>query len=239
MAEIIYLGETDSTNAYLKALAHDGAPEGTTVIAKRQSGGRGRLGRSFYSPEGGLYMSTLLRPSHSAEVSLLVTTAAAAAVSRAIFDVFGKENQIKWVNDIYINSRKVCGILAEAALSKDGIDFVVLGIGVNLYSDSPLPDSIKNIAGFVCEKPCNQEKTKFFADTVLRYFYEYYSDLENKPFLEYYKAHQLLVNRDIFVLKGNTETEALALGVDDDLRLRINRGKEDEFLSFGEVSIRL
>ncbi len=239
MADIIFLNETDSTNIYLKRLAHDRAREGTTVIAKSQSCGRGRLGKSFHSPDGGLYMSTLLRPKHSAAISLLITTAAAAAVSRAVFDVFGQENLIKWVNDIYINSRKVCGILAESALCGDKLDFVVLGIGVNLYQTNPLPDSIKSIAGFICEQPCSEEIFNLFANTILKYFYEYYGVLESKPFLEYYKAHQLLVGREITVIRGESIEPALALGIDDELRLRIKQNDKESLLSFGEVSISL
>lgn len=104
--KIIHLNSVDSTNAYIKDFARKGADEGTVVVANKQTLGRGRLGRSFLSPEGGLYMSVLLRPETSAFDSLTVTAAAAVAVARAIDSLCNKKCGIKWVNDIYLNEKK-------------------------------------------------------------------------------------------------------------------------------------
>ena len=115
-----YLDEIDSTNSYLKVLAASGAPEGTVIIANRQSAGRGRLGRSFFSPEEkGIYMSILLRPSIELDRAVLITSMAAVAVARAMETVKGITAQIKWVNDVFINKKKVCGILTEAGLNPE------------------------------------------------------------------------------------------------------------------------
>ncbi len=119
-----------STNTVLKELAEHGGREGMVVIAQRQTMGKGRLGRSFYSPQGGgLYMSVLLRPRFSAEEALSITTAAAVAVARAIDDVTGERAMIKWVNDVYFHGRKVCGILTEASVDfeNSGLHYAVLG----------------------------------------------------------------------------------------------------------------
>ena len=111
--------EVDSTNSVLKRMAAEGAPQGSVLIAERQSAGRGRMGRSFYSPPGtGLYMSLLLRPCMEAQRATLVTTSAAVAVAEAIERLAGEAAQIKWVNDVLFHGRKVCGILTEA-----GMDF--------------------------------------------------------------------------------------------------------------------
>ena len=129
------LQSTDSTNTRIRVLAEDGAPEGTVVVAAAQTAGRGRSGKSFLSPAGtGLYMSILLRPALTMGDSLLITTAAAVAVSRAIERVAGCEAKIKWVNDVYVDEKKVCGILTEGALDLEngGLRYAILGIGINI-----------------------------------------------------------------------------------------------------------
>ena len=136
--DISYVPVIDSTNRAL--LADTGAGERSVLIAGEQTAGRGRMSRSFASPEGGLYMSVLLRPA-SAEAALELTPRAAVAVCRAIESCFGRSTEIKWVNDVLIGGRKVCGILAEARAS-DGLT-VVLGIGVNI---STVPSGLEETA---------------------------------------------------------------------------------------------
>ena len=129
-----YLMETDSTNRYLKELAAAGAPEGTVIIAGRQSAGRGRLGRSFFSPEEkGIYMSLLLRPEIALERSVLITSMAAVAVARAIERTCGVNAKIKWVNDIFIHNKICCGAL-RYSVTIDGELYAseILGDGVGL-----------------------------------------------------------------------------------------------------------
>ena len=134
---ITVVEETQSTNTALRALAEAGAPEGTVYIAQSQTGGRGRMGRSFFSPAGtGLYLSLLLRPTtwEPARAAQL-TAAAAAAMCEAIREVTGKEPGIKWVNDLLLDGKKVCGILTEASFSMESgvLEYAVLGLGVNVY----------------------------------------------------------------------------------------------------------
>ena len=101
----------DSTNIYAKNLAKNGADEGTVLIAREQTDGKGRLGRTFSSKRGGLYFSVILRPKNTLNDTVFITTAAAVAAARAIESVADKKCEIKWVNDIYITGKKVCGIL--------------------------------------------------------------------------------------------------------------------------------
>ncbi len=125
-----------STNLTAKQLAAEGAPHGTLVAANHQTGGRGRRGRSFASPPGtGLYLSMVLRRALPMQNAVLVTSAAAVAVCRAVEAVSGKRLGIKWVNDLYFYGKKCCGILTEAAadVESGGLEHLVVGIGVNLY----------------------------------------------------------------------------------------------------------
>ena len=138
------VGQTVSTNTDLRALALTGAAEGTTLIADTQTGGRGRRGRTFASPEGGVYLSTLLRPAPNTKTGL-ITCLAAVAACRAIESLCSLWVEIKWVNDLYLNGRKVAGILAEGVLAPDGtLSAVVIGIGINVYGT--LPPELSTIA---------------------------------------------------------------------------------------------
>ena len=123
----------DSTNSIARQRAAAGACEGLTLIASSQTTGRGRKGRNLFSPDGtGIYMSVLLRPQASPQIALRITTMAAVSVCQAIEGLCSREPGIKWVNDIYMDGRKVCGILTETALAAGGrLEYVVLGIGVN------------------------------------------------------------------------------------------------------------
>ena len=234
---IIYKDSTESTNSDAKSLARDGANEWTIVCARRQSSGRGRLGRTFFSPEGGLYMSIILRPTLKSDAVTLLTTAAAAAMSRAIEKLYNKRTNIKWVNDIFIDGRKVCGILTESAFCGKDLDFAVVGIGVNLYGKKEqIPNELANIMGFVCDSPTQREELIL---TFLEFFREYYEKLADKPHLEYYKQKQIIKDTPVTVLEEEKEITAFAKGIDDNFHLCVETDGQERFLSFGEVSVRL
>ena len=145
-----------STNDELLRLAKGGACHGTVVVAKEQSAGKGTKGRSFFSPNGGIYMSVLLR-NISKEALLSVTPAAAVAVYEALFSVLKIETFIKPVNDLYYQGKKVCGILTQAVSGGD-VEFVVVGIGVNLFRpDGGFPEELKEIAG--CLLPVREDES--------------------------------------------------------------------------------
>ena len=152
----------DSTNAAVRRLAEQGAPEGTVVLAGSQTQGRGRYGRTFYSPEDtGVYLSLLLRPAGDPQQTVLLTAAAAAAMCQAM-EALGVENpQIKWVNDIFLSGRKVCGILCEASFSLEtgAPEYVVVGAGINVYAPKGgFPPEIADIAGALWESPVSDGK---------------------------------------------------------------------------------
>lgn len=241
--DISVLGTVTSTNALIKAEAAKNAPEGRIIIAAEQTAGRGRFGRSFFSPTGsGLYISILLRPKLPVTAAVSVTAAAAAAVAESVETVSGKKARIKWVNDVLTDNKKVCGILTEAALDVESgaLSYAVLGIGVNVYPPKGgFPKDIKNKAGALCDKRQSGLKNRLAAEIITRFF-GYYSSLTEKTYLDSYRARCIVPGKKITVLAGEKEIPALALGIDDDCRLlvRYEDGRE-EYLSSGEISIRL
>lgn len=237
---VIELDEIDSTNRVGKGLAAEGAPEGTLVVAKRQSKGKGRLGRSFFSPEGGIYMSMVLRPKIPAEKALLVTTCAAVAVARAIEGVSDVTAGIKWVNDIFVNGRKVCGILAEAALSttSEFPDYVILGIGINVKKQS-VPEELKDIVGCLEDTAENEILNEELISAVWEEFATLYNQLSTAVFMEEYKERSILLGREVTVLGATGDYRVQVTDIDAEGHLIVERAGREEILSSGEVSVRL
>lgn len=234
--------ETLSTNTALRALAEAGAPEGTVYIAQGQTGGRGRMGRSFYSPAGtGLYLSLLLRPvSWKPARAAQLTAAAAAAMCEAIREVTGKEPGIKWVNDILLDGKKVCGILTEASFSMESgvLEYAVLGLGVNVYPpEGGFPKELEGVAGALLDAPGEDVRSRL-AGEFLNRFLAGYEHPEDRSFLDTYRRRSVAVGREVTVLSNGHERRAFAYAVDDDCRLlvRYDDGTE-QALSYGEIRI--
>jgi len=231
-----------STNTVLKERAAAGAPEGTVLIAQQQTGGRGRLGRSFSSPKGtGLYTSILLRPKMRAEQALFLTTAVAVAVAEAIEEQSGKPAGIKWVNDIWIDGLKVCGILTEASLDLEGggLEYAVVGWGINLVEpQGGFPEELRGIAGAVFDAPPSAEVQSRLIASVLRRFKHYYETFSDRTFWQDYCDRSILIGKEITIL-GADPQPAFVLGIDADCRLRVRlENGEERLLSSGEVSVR-
>ena len=239
----IYFEELDSTNRYLKDLAAKGAGEGTVIIANKQSAGRGRLGRSFFSPEEkGIYMSVLLRPDIPLERAVLITSMAAVAVARAMEKVCGITAKIKWVNDIFLNRKKVCGILTEAGINyeKGTLEYAVLGIGVNV-GEMEFPEELKEIATSVSNE-CGFEVSKdALIDEILAELENWYPTLADGSFLEESRKRSVLLGKEIRVVdEMHPEGGYIATAVDiNELgNLIIERNGVQSVLNSGEVSIR-
>lgn len=235
----------ESTNTYVKKAGDKGTPEGLLVIAEQQTDGRGRRGRTFFSPKGtGLYMSLLLKPYCAPEDALHITTCAATAAAEAIEKICGKKTGIKWVNDIFIDSRKVCGILTEAALSAEGgrLQYAVLGIGVNVFTPAEdFPEEIRGIAGALfTEKPQEDIRAALAAEIVIR-FLQYYPTIGQKGYMQAYRERMILFGKVVQVHSavGEVLGEGICVDLDEELRLivQMNTG-ETRALATGEVSIR-
>lgn len=241
--DICIFEEVDSTNSLLKAMAKEGRKEGTVIIADSQTGGRGRYDRKFYSPKGtGIYMSILLKPRLKATESVLITAAAAVAVYEAVLKVCQKDTRIKWVNDLFLKGKKVCGILTEGALNTETLrlNWAVLGLGINVYEpENSFNWEIKNIAGAIENKKQNDLRNKLCAEIINRFFY-YYKTIENREFLEIYRKKSLVLGKEITVIKNENNLKATALDIDNDCRLlvRYENGSK-EYLSSGEISIKI
>lgn len=234
--------QVTSTNDFIKNLK---ASEGRVIVAQEQTGGKGRLGRSFYSPEGtGIYFSLLLTPTIPIDEATAVTAAAAVAVAEAMEKLAGKEVQIKWVNDIYINDKKVCGILTEGVFDMENrrLGQVILGIGINLMEPlEGFPSELIPSAGGVFkegEAP-KDSKNLLIAEVLLR-FWSYYKNLQDKNFLTGYRQRSMVTGKDILIIRGQeTPRKAKALDIDENFHLIVeSEDGEIEHLSSGEVSIR-
>ena len=231
-----------STNTELVALAKSGAKEGTVLISNEQTCGKGREGKSFYSPANtGVYLSILVRPDFNPEDALFLTTIAAVATAKAIESVSDKEAKIKWVNDVYIDKKKVCGILTESALtpSMEKLDYAVVGIGINITPpQGGFPEDIKNIATTVFDEKPDSNTINLLIAHLLDYFMDYYENFENNSHLEEYINRSNILGDIIILNKGNMKMRVKAIDIDSKCRLKI----EDEYgntslLSYGEVSI--
>jgi BirA family biotin operon repressor/biotin-[acetyl-CoA-carboxylase] ligase len=236
--------ELVSTNLTVREAAKAGASESMVVIADQQTGGYGRYGRSFCSPNGtGLYMSVLLRPEGTPETALLITTAAAVAVAEAIEELTGRYCGIKWVNDLILDGKKVCGILTEGALkaSSSSLDYAILGIGINVTEPTGgFPADIQGIAGAILTREQEDFRNRLAA-TVLRRFFGYYWCLATRGFFDAYRQRLFFLGQPVRILgAGREESRAVALDIDGDFRLlvRYDDGRE-EALSSGEIGIRL
>ena len=234
--------ELDSTNNYLKKLGSQGEKENQLVIALSQTGGRGRMGRSFYSPNGtGIYFSLLLHPEFSAEKSLFLTVMAAVSVAETVMKYNSNDVKIKWVNDIYIDGKKVCGILTEGAINANKmLDYAVVGIGINVVAPkNGFPDDIKDIATAIF--PGNTEKNikeKIVADVVNK-FLDMYNGIDT-DFVNRYKQYSYLTGKEINILSADNTRPATVIDITDDCRLLVkNENGEIEEISSGDVSVRL
>lgn len=240
--DITVMDEIDSTNKYLKTLALNGAQAGKVIIADRQTEGHGRYNRKFHSPDScGIYLSYLFYPTLKAEDSVLVTAAAAVAAAKACEKYCGEKIQIKWVNDLLIRGRKLCGILTEGAINPKTkcFDWVVLGIGINVYTpENDFDDEIKQIATSLLKEKRENLRNTLCAE-FLNLFEEYCNNLESKSFLADYENRLAFLGEEIFVIKPDKKIPAKAVGIDSDCRLLVEYDDLSlEYLCSGEITIR-
>lgn len=260
----------DSTNTRAKELAMDGAPHGTVVIADQQSAGRGRLGRRFFSPAGcGIYLSLLLRPGEmglSQCDTVLITTAASVAVARAVSQTLHKELKIKWVNDLYFNGKKVCGILTEGVVNprrmidprragncsqRQAIDAIILGIGVNYRTpEGDFPTELQDIAGALLNAAEAAPPKDELAEAIAREMLSLLPQMESRDFLKEYRDRSMILGRRIRIFPGGASgnhpdisdhgfrvARALDIASNGGLVVQYEDGTV-ETLTTGEVSVR-
>lgn len=239
MIDIISYELTDSTNLRALEYAKCEKPSRPTVfIAKEQTAGRGRLGRSFLSPSGGIYMTILTKTVPGCDF-LSVTTYAATVIARVIESTTGLRAKIKWVNDIYIGDRKLAGILTQGAVDPDTgkVAYVAMGVGINVQGKE-LPDEISEIATTI-EREGTSADIDSLAGTVIDQYISSLHTATDKAVADEYRSRSMLIGECVSVIKPGRSYTATVEGISDkcELILKLPSG-EKEILMTGEVSVR-
>ena len=237
---IHFFDSIDSTNTRAKILAAQGAPHGTVLIADHQTGGRGRLGRSFLSPAGtGIYMSVILRPDCPPAQIMHLTCAAAVAACDAVEKSVGIRPGIKWTNDLVYGNRKLAGILTELGLSPRGtVDWAVIGIGINcLQKVEDFDPAIRSFAGSLSMfAPCDRAKV---AAALIEAFSA--MDLSRKAdIMARYRTDCITVGQEVSLLRGTDPVrhgKAVDIDTDGALIVEFAPGVR-EVVNSGEISVR-
>ncbi|SDX34342.1 biotin--[acetyl-CoA-carboxylase] ligase [Eubacterium barkeri] len=235
-----------STNTFLREEALAGAPAGRTIIADTQTGGRGRMGRHFFSPPGsGIYLSVLYRPTPDSTLPQTITMAASVVIAQAIEAVTGQSPGIKWVNDLYLDGLKIAGILTEASVNIEagGVDHMVLGVGINLYApEGGFPEDIKAIAGslYPSEKPTDPTLRLRLTAALIKGLWQLGHSRGIGDYIEDYRARSILIGEEVIITAGNHQHRGQVIGFDDSghLLLSDNDGPIKN-ISSGEITLRI
>lgn len=238
----LHYDSIDSTNVLAKKLAQEGAVHGTVILAEEQTSGRGRLGRAWVSPKStGIWMTVILRPNISPFMASKLTLIGAAAVERAMEEV-GIEAYIKWPNDIVLNSKKVCGILTEMSGEMDRVNYIVMGIGINVNTNS-FPEEINSIATSLKLETGREVDRKLLVASILNNFENLYNKfiIENNfnQVIDICRNKSVLLGKDVRLINGENIRKAKAIDIDDDgeLIVEYEDGVLGKVLS-GEISVR-
>lgn len=238
----INLEKIDSTNNFLKK-NREILPDLTVVTADLQTAGRGRMGKSFCSPRGtGAYFSLLLKNNISVEISKHLTVMAAVAVLEELKTVTDRDVKIKWVNDVYIDGKKVCGILTEGAVNpqKGTLNYAVIGIGINLKTpEKGFPDEIADIVDSVFGNKCNTPQKERLIYGIVCRIYRMLTG-EDVGYIDRYRENSFLDGKQINIIRENSTESATAICIDENCNLLVKKDKSGELetLFSGDVSIK-
>ena len=238
--QLVVLDTIDSTNTYAKTLAAQGAAHGTVVIADHQTGGRGRLGRSFASPKGkGVYLSVILRYDAPPSALMHLTCMAAEAVRRAVSDAAGPDCGIKWINDLVVGKKKLCGILTELVSTPQGFA-VIVGAGVNCGQlPEDFPPEVAPMATSLRQCGCPTDRCAIAAAMIRQFSLADRDMLSPGSWMDSYRRHCLTIGQDVKILRGEEVRFAHVDGMDDQgaLLVMLADGTQETVFS-GEVSVR-
>ena len=232
-----------STNDLAKEFVKDGFDKETVIISREQTAGRGRRGRSFFSPDAtGIYMSIVLRPECPVELLSLLTPAAAVATAKSLEKASGKKVDIKWINDIFLDGKKICGILCETSFdSTRKMPSVVVGIGINLCDPrGGFPEEISEIASSLFGSAAMDEDVpSMICAEIINLLVDYSDSIVERPFLEEYKKRMFLLGKEITVISGTDAYLATVTDIDDDAHLTVTLPDNSvKVLNAGEISIK-
>lgn len=241
---ILHYNAIDSTNKVAKSLAIEGIEEGTVIVSEEQTSGRGRLGRSWISPKSsGIWMSIILKPNISPMMASRVTLIGAAAVHKALEEI-GIDAKIKWPNDIVLNNKKLCGILTEMSGEMDKLNYIVMGIGLNVNLDEEdFSDELKNMATSLKIEKNEQVNRKELFGKILNNFEILYDEFKEHGNIEstvdICRKNSLLLGKEVRVINGSKTVTVKALGLDEDGELLVEyEDKSKGKIISGEVSVR-
>ena len=226
--------EIDSTNTEAKRMASDGFRGDALLVAYSQTAGRGRMGRSFYSPAGtGAYFSILHTLNSPLCDAVAITSAASVAVMRAIRDLTGIQTEIKWVNDLYYNGKKICGILTEAVSAGESTH-VIIGIGINLNT-ADFPPELTAIAGSLnAQMDASALIAKIYCQIAF-----YLHSPSNREWLADYRAHSMVLGRCVAWTDADGTHTGIAESIDEDGAILVRNEKNELIrLHTGEISLR-
>lgn len=228
----------DSTNNYAKTIASNPDAHGTLVVANHQTAGRGRRGHTFYSPgDTGLYLTLILKPTSKIQELLKMTIAAAVASVEAIQENSSTKPQIKWVNDIFIDKKKIAGILTEAIsdFETGDVEAIIIGIGINTKKTT-LPDDIKDIAGAINDEHLSRNK---LAASLWQKLLYWTSHLDSPELIAKYREYSLLLNHLITYERNGELYTGTVKAINEEGNLVIETdNKETVILTSGEVSVK-
>lgn len=238
--QLTVLDTVDSTNTYAKSQARQGAPHGTVVIADHQTGGKGRLGRSFSSPKGkGVYLSAVLRFDLPPTDWMHLTCVAAEAIRRAVLEASGLDVGIKWTNDLVYGRKKLCGILTELVTTPDGLAAIV-GAGVNCTQQpEEFPPEVAAMATSLLQCGCPTDRNAVAA-AMIRQLHLAAGDIASpKAWMDSYRTHCITLGQDVQIVRGSQTMQGHVDGMDDRgaLLVTLANGKKETVFS-GEVSVR-
>lgn len=240
--ELHVLESIGSTNDYAKLLASQGVPEGTVVVAESQSAGRGRMGRSFFSPQGqGLYLSCILRPTVPPDQLMHLTCCLAVAACDAVEGCAGFRPKIKWTNDLVYGGRKLAGVLTEMTLGGEGGTYVVAGVGINCFQEpEDFAPEIRTVAGslkMVCGREIDRNQ---LAGGLIGALERMSSTMtcDRLKWMEQYRKDCMTLGCNVSVQKADTIRHGKAVGIDQWGALLVDFGTEVETVQAGEVSVR-
>lgn len=240
--DVIILDETDSTNNVARSLAHRGIKEGTVIIAKKQTQGRGRMGRSFLSSsENGLYMTLFLKPEIPPAECIGITVMCACAVAEAIENISCKKCYIKWVNDIFIGDKKACGILTEASCDfvSGSFDYAIVGIGVNVSDpEGGFDEEIKDIACSVYGKNAPVGIKNRLCAEIINNFMAYYRNFSDKSYMKNYRRRSNIIGRTVDVYRGNEIISGICTDIDNEANLVLQTDKGEVRFNSGDARVR-
>ena len=238
-----YVPTIGSTNDVLKQMAAQGAPEGTVLVAGEQTRGKGRLGRSFHSPEGtGVYLSMLLRPSCGPEALMHLTCAVACAMVEAIENTAGFRPGIKWTNDLVYGTHKLGGILTELGMRSQGLDYCILGIGINcLQKQEDFPPELQDMAAslsMIAGRPVSPALLAAQMMVSLRKMDQILLT-DKAAILDSYRRDCVTLGTEVSLVRGSEKRHGKALDIDNNGALLVEfTPGHPEAVNSGEVSIR-